>query len=85
MSTLPGNTITAAQSLSGALSDGLSVYEIAAVSNQPEPDIIGSAAVNAADGKLVTAELQGDVTETGGLITNAISEFATELNADVSD
>jgi hypothetical protein len=70
--------------LSSALSDALEMYQVAAQSNQPEVGLPDVAGINAADVKVLTSELQIDVTDEGGLIAGADRNYVLTLEDNYS-
>jgi hypothetical protein len=81
---VPANMTSVAQALSSALSDALEMYQVAAQSNQPEVGLPDVAGINAADVKVLTSELQIDVTDEGGLIAGADRNYVLTLEDNYS-
>lgn len=81
---VPANMSSPAQALSSALSDALEMYQLASESNRPEVGLPNAAGINAADVKVLTSELQIDVTDEGGLIADADRNYVLALNDDYS-
>ena len=76
---VPTNMTTSAQTLSSALSDAQQLYQVTAVSNQPEVGL-----PDAADVRVLTSELRIDVADEVGLITGAERNYVLALKKDYS-